>query len=219
MSPLVASKEKILEAVKEAKEKSTERNFTQSFDLAVSLKDIDLNNPENRINTEVKLPHGTGESQKIAVFAEGELAERTRKAGADRVFNRSEIKELGNNRSRAKKIAEEYGSFIAEASLMTFIGKQLGPVLGPRGKMPRPLPPTASPGSLIERLRTTIQINVREEPVAHFLVGREDMPENQIADNIEAILNTIESNLQKGSQQINSIYIKTTMGKPVKIGA
>lgn len=219
MRALIASKDKILEAVKGAKEKSTERNFTQSFDLAVGFKDLDLNDPSNRINTEVKLPHGTGKSQKIAVFAEGELAERARKAEADRVLSKSEIRELGSNRSRAKKLAEEYGSFIAEASLMPFIGKQLGPVLGPRGKMPQPLPPTADPGALINRLRSTIRVNVREEPVAHLLVGREDMSEEQIADNIESVLSTIESNLQKGSQQIKSIHIKTTMGEPVQIEA
>lgn len=219
MNQLIVPKEELLKSVQEAKEKSTDRNFTQSFELAIGLKEIDLNDPENRINTEVKLPHGTGKSQKIGVFAEGELAERSRKAGAERVFSKDEVQELGNNRSKAKKIAEEYGAFIAEASLMPFIGKQLGPVLGPRGKMPQPLPPTSDPESTINRLRSTIQINVRDKPVAHFLVGLEDMGVEDIADNIEAVLETIESNLHKGAQQIKSITVKTTMGKPVKIEA
>ncbi|MBS3815072.1 MAG: 50S ribosomal protein L1 [Hadesarchaea archaeon] len=214
---MTVSKDEILEAVKEAKEKSGDRNFTQSFDLAISFKDLDLDDPSNRINAKVELPHGTGKTQKIGVFAEGELAERSRDAGVDRVFSKDEVKELGENRSEAKKIAEEFESFLADAGMMAFIGKQLGPVLGPRGKMPQPLSPTADPSDLISDLRSTVQLNVREDPVAHLLVGREDMSEEEIADNVESALDTIESKLPKGSKQVSSIIIKTTMGKPVEI--
>lgn len=213
------SGEEMLKAVEEAREKSTDRNFTQSFDLAVGLKDIDLNNPENRINTEVELPHGTGKSQKVAVFAKGELAERSRAAGADQVLGRDGIKELGENRSEAKKFADEFGSFIAQADMMPFIGKQLGPVLGPRGKMPRPIPPNADPSDLIESFRSIVRVRVRTEPSVHLLVGKEDMPDEQIADNVVSVLEAIESNLPKGPRQIKSIYLKTTMGKPVRIDA
>lgn len=103
MNQLSVSEEKILEAVKEAKQKSTDRNFTQSFDLSIGIKDLDLSNPENRINEKVSLPHGTGKKQKVGVFAEGELAERAEKAGADKVFTRNELEELGDNQTEAKK--------------------------------------------------------------------------------------------------------------------
>lgn len=214
---MTLSKEEILEAVQAAKEEGTDRNFTQSFDLSIGIKDLDLSNPENRINEEVSLPHGTGKTQKLAMFAEGELAERARKAGVDRVFSRDELEGLGDDRSEAKKIAEEYSSFLAQADLMPIVGKELGPVLGPRGKMPRPIPPTEDPSDLIETSRSAVRVNVRENPVANILVGREDMPEEEIAENVETVLDFISSQLPKGPRQIKSVTLKTTMGKPVSL--
>lgn len=211
------SREEILKTVSEVRKKATDRNFVQSFDLAVGLKDINLNNPENRINTKVELPHGIGRSQKVAVLADGELAERARAAEADRVVGRDEIKKLGDNKSEAKKFAEEFDSFIAKADMMPFIGKQLGPVLGPRGKMPQPIPPNANPSDLIKRSRSMVRVRVRTEPAVHLIVGKEEMSDEQIADNVKAVLDTIESNLPKGNKQINSVYLKTTMGKPVRL--
>lgn len=217
MNQLSVSEEKILEAVKEAKQKSTDRNFTQSFDLSIGIKDLDLSNPENRINEKVSLPHGTGKKQKVGVFAEGELAERAEKAGADKVFTRNELEELGDNQTEAKKIAEEYSSFLAQADLMPVVGKELGPVLGPRGKMPQPVSPTGDPSKLISASRSSVQINVRDNPVASLTVGTEEMPEEEISENVDAILDFMISQLPKGPKQIKSVTLKTTMGKPVSI--
>ena len=214
---MVASREEILEAVKEAREKSTDRNFTQSFDLSVSVRGVDLSNPENRINEEVSLPSGTGKSQKIAVFADGELAERARDAGADRVMSRNELEELGDDKKQAKNVAEEYSSFLAQADLMPIVGKELGPVLGPRGKMPDPVPPNEDPSNLIKSARSKVRVSIRENPVANLLVGREDMDDEEIAENIDSVLDFITSQLPKGPRQVDSITIKTTMGKPVTI--
>lgn len=214
---MALSEEEILEAVTKAKDLSTERNFTQSFDLSVNIKNLDLSNPENRINEEVSLPNGTGKTQKIGVFATGELAEKARNAGADRVFSRDELKELGDDRSRAKTVAKEFGSFLAQADLMPAVGKELGPVLGPRGKMPKAVPPTEDPSSKIERARGTVQVSVRENPVANVMVGKEDMSDEEIAENTKAVLDFLVSKLPKGPKQIDSIILKTTMGEPVSI--
>lgn len=217
MVRLPADREKVLEAVKRAKELAGKRNFTQSVELMVSFRDLDLNRVENRIVADVRLPHGTGKSQKVAVFAEGELAANARDAGADLVLGRKEIEELGGDRKRAKKLVDQYAFFLAQVDMMPFVGRQLGPILGPRGKMPKPVPPTADIKSLIESCRAMIRINVRTQPVAHVLVGRERMSEEELADNVEAVISTLESRLPKGLKQIKSAYVKTTMGKPVRI--
>lgn len=214
---MAISEEKILEAVEKAKENSTERNFTQSFDLSVGVKNLDLSDPENRINKEISLPHGTGKTQKVAIFAEGELAERARKAGADRVFSRDELKDLGEDKSRAKKVAEEYSSFLAQADLMPDVGKELGPVLGPRGKMPKAVPPTEDPSDSINASRSTVRVSIRENPVANLPVGKEGMSAEEIAENVERVLDFLVSNLPKGPKQIQSVTLKTTMGKPISI--
>lgn len=209
------SKDEISEVVKEAKERGTERNFTQSLDLSIGVKNLDLSNPDNRINEEISLPHGTGKTQKVAVFAGGELAERAREAGADRVFSRDELESLGSDKGEAKEVAEEYSSFLAQADMMPVVGKELGPVLGPRGKMPQPVPPTEDPSRMIEKSRSTVRVSVRQNPVANLPVGREDMTDEEITENVETVLDFLSSKLPKGPKQIQSVTLKTTMGKPV----
>ncbi len=208
---------KVLEAVKKAKEAAGKRNFVQSIDLMLSFKNLDLNKPENRITAEVPLPHGTGKSQKVLMFAEGELASKAKEAGADLVMGRKEIEALAGDRKKAKEIVEAHDAFLAQADMMPFIGKQLGPVLGPRGKMPKPIPSSADPRPLVERSRGIARINVRTQPVVNMLVGREDMSYDQLADNVEAILKATESRLPRGLRQLKSAYLKATMGKPVGV--
>lgn len=214
---MAVTEEEILEKVKEAKEKSTERNFTQTFDLSIGITNLDLSNPDNRINEEISLPNGTGKTQKVAIFADGELAEKARDSGADKVFNRDELENLGDDKSTAKNVAEEYGSFLAQADLMPIVGKELGPVLGPRGKMPQPVPPTADPSKKIEKSRGSVRVSIRENPVANLPVGSEDMSDEEITENVKEVLDFVISKLPKGPRQIRSVTLKTTMGKPVSL--
>lgn len=118
-------KQEILEAVKKAKEQSKPRNFTQSIDIVINIKDLDVNKPENRFEEEVSLPHGRGKEVKIAVIADGELALQAKKAGADLVITRDDLEELGKNRKKAKRLANEYEFFIAQADLMPLVGRFL----------------------------------------------------------------------------------------------
>ncbi len=212
---MALSNDEIQEMVEEASEKSTERNFTQTFDLSVSIKDLDLSNPDNRINEDVKLPNGTGKEQKVAIFAEGELAEKAREAGADSVFSKDELEELGDDKSRAKNIADDHGYFLAQSDLMPIVGKELGPVLGPRGKMPDAIPPTEDPEDKIEGSRSRVQVSMRENPVINLPVGTEEMDNDDITENVNDVLDFIVSELPKGPRQIKRITVKTTMGEPV----
>ncbi|MDI3483970.1 MAG: large subunit ribosomal protein [Methanobacteriaceae archaeon] len=210
-------KQEILEAVKKAKEQSKPRNFTQSIDIVINIKDLDVNKPENRFEEEVSLPHGRGKEVKIAVIADGELALQAKKAGADLVITRDDLEELGKNRKKAKRLANEYEFFIAQADLMPLVGRFLGPVLGPRKKMPKPIPATANPAPLIKKLRDTVRVRVKDQPLIHTTVGTEKMDEKKITENIESILDVLDRNLEKGRKQVKSMYIKTTMGPAVKV--
>ncbi|MGB4362801.1 MAG: 50S ribosomal protein L1 [Methanothermobacter tenebrarum] len=210
-------KQEILEAVKKAKEQSKPRNFTQSIDIVINIKDLDVNKPENRFEEEVSLPHGRGKEVKIAVIADGELALQAKKAGADLVITRDDLEELGKNRKKAKRLANEYEFFIAQADLMPLVGQFLGPVLGPRKKMPKPIPATANPAPLIKKLRDTVRVRVKDQPLIHTTVGTEKMDEEKITENIESILDVLDRNLEKGRKQVKSMYIKTTMGPAVKV--
>ncbi len=210
-------RQEIMEAVKKAKDDSKPRNFTQSLDVIINIKDLDINKPENRFEEEVYLPHGRGKDVKIAVIAEGELALQAQNVGADFVITRDRLEELGKNRKKAKKLANEYEFFIAQADLMPLVGRFLGPILGPRKKMPKPVPATANLGPLLKKLRNTVRVRIRDQPVVHTVVGTEDMEDEDIVENIEAVLDTLDRKLEKGINQIKSMHVKTTMGQVVKV--
>lgn len=207
----------ILKAVKEALEKSKKRNFLQSVDLAINLRDVDLRNPANRIDMIIELPHGRGSKPaRVALIAGGELATRAQGI-ADLIMDPSEIQKLAENKRQAKKIARKHHFFVADATLMPVIGRFLGPILGPRGKMPRPIPPTADPVPVIESLKKSTRLRSKDRPTMHCMVGTEDMPPEKLAENIETVLTMLTNKLERGKTNIASVYVKTTMGPAVRI--
>lgn len=208
--------EKIVNAVKKALESSKERHFKESIEMAINLKNIDLSNPKNRIDVEVSLPKGRGKPVKIGVFASGELAVKSKDV-ADVVISPDEIDDLSDDRKKAKKLANRHDFFIAEAPLMPLIGKKLGIVLGPRGKMPKPVPPMADPVSLINNLKNTVRVRSKEHKTFHVPVGVKDMKPEDVAENIEAVIKRVEEKLVQGKMNLKSVYLKTTMGKSVKM--
>lgn len=208
----------ILNAVKEAKEKTEKKNFTQSVELILTLQDIDMKSPEGKLQENVELPYSPPEkTNKICVLATGELALKAKRANADLVMDRAEIESLAGKKKELRKIANEYDFFIAEAPLMPLVGKILGAVLGPRGKMPIPVPPTADIESLLNKYRKTVVIRMRNQPVIQCRVGTESMKEEELAENIQAVLRAVEGKMKKGIKNVKSINVKTTMGTPVKI--
>jgi large subunit ribosomal protein L1 len=207
----------ILNAVKEAREKSEKRKFNQSVELILKLQDIDMKSPEAKIQEVVELPHALEKPNKICVIAQGELAMKAKKANADHVVERSELEGLAGKKQEMRKIANQYDFFIAEAPLMPLIGKTLGSVLGPRGKMPIPVPPSADIASLIAKHRKTVTIRMRNQPTLQSRIGMENMKDEEITDNIMAVLRVLEGKLKRGMKNIKFAYIKTAMGAPVKI--
>jgi large subunit ribosomal protein L1 len=203
--------EKILE-----ESKKLDRKFKQNIDLVINLKNIDLNNPKNRVEQEVILPHGRGVEAKIALFASGELAEKSKKI-VDLLIKPEDIEDLSKNKKKFKKIANEHDFFIAEAPLMPTIGKTLGTVLGPRGKMPKPVPPNADLTMMTKNMRSSVKIRSKGSKTIQTIAGNVDMPKEQIAENIDAIIKRLESVLERGRMNIGSIYVKTTMGPPGRI--
>jgi len=208
--------EKILKAVKEAVEKAPKRNFEESVEIAVNLKDIDLNKPQNRIDEQIILPHGRGKEPKIAIFAKGELALKAKELGL-MIINPDEIEDLAKEKKRMKKLASEVSFFLSDTQYMPLIGRHLGVILGPRGKMPIPVPPNADLKAIVERLKKTVRARTRNNPTFHVPVGTKSMPPEQIAENIEAVLSRVESKLERGAQNIRSVYVKTTMGPAVRV--
>jgi large subunit ribosomal protein L1 len=207
----------ILDAVKSVKEKSEKRNFDQSIELIINLKDIDMKSQEGKLQEIIELPYSPEKQNRICIIASGELAFKARKANAELVIERAELEGFAGKKRELRKIANDYDFFIAEAPLMPLVGKILGPVLGPRGKMPIPVPPTADIASLINKHRKTIIVRMRSQPILQCRVGSEKMKEEEIAENVQAVLRVVEGKLKRGMKNIKLAYIKTAMGKPVSI--
>lgn len=211
------TEETIVNAVKLLLDESPERNFKESVDLAINLKNLDMSQPKNRIDEGIILPHGLGKTRKIAVFAKGDVGLKAKEAGADYVLSEDDITELAADKSKARTLANECDFFIAEVQYMPLIGKSLGVVLGPRGKMPTPLTPDKNVADLIKTSKNSIRIRSKDKLTFHVAVGSRDMDHEKLAENIETVVYRVERVLEKGKQNLRSVYLTTTMGKSVKV--
>ena len=207
----------ILAAVEEVKSKATERKFSQSIDLAINLQNIDMKKPEGRIQERIELPNSVGKELKICVIASGEMALKAKKAGASLVLERVALESLVGDKKKQKDIAKNYDLFIAQAPLMPLVGRSLGASLGPRGKMPTPVPPNANIKEQIERHQKIVFVRMRGQPVLQCRVGNEEMADKEIAENVQAIVRRIEGKLKRGIKNVKSVYLKTSMGSAVKV--
>ncbi len=208
--------EKIIEAIKTALESAPERKFVESIEMAFTIKDVDLKNPTNRIEENVRLPHGRGKEISIAMFAGGEMASKAREAGLV-VIDPTQIEDLGGNRQKARKMARKHDFFLSEVPHMGTIGRYLGIVLGPRGKMPRPVPPNADPGMIANGLHSTAIVRSRDRVTFHTIVGSRAQSQEEISDNALEMWKRVTSKLERGVGNIRSLYIKTSMGPAIKV--
>jgi len=217
VSLLPLAKDEIARALGELRKNLTKRKFSQSIDLVVRLREVDLKKPENRINEAIPLPNPPEKTLKVCVIASGDLGTRAKAAGADLLVTRPEIENLSKDKKAARKLAQEYDFFIAEAPLMPLVGRALGSFLGPRGKMPTPVPPNAPIDQTIANHRKMVRVRMREQPVLQCRVGTEAMSDEKLAENIQVVVSRIEQKLERGFKNIGEILLKATMSKPVKL--
>jgi large subunit ribosomal protein L1 len=209
------TEQKIIDAIKKARDVK-KRNFKQSFDLAINLKSIDLKNPDNRIKTEIKLPHVFNE-YKICIIADN-LLPQAKDLENVLVLRKEQIEAYGKNKKEAKKLARSCNYFLAEAPLMPLIGKFLGPILAPKNLMPTPIPPTTQNlKSIVDQKRNVIKVQLKDSPTIHLPIGKEDMKDEEVAENIEFAIKAVLASLPKGKEQVKNIVIKLSMGSPVKV--
>ncbi|MDD3406660.1 MAG: 50S ribosomal protein L1 [Methanomicrobium sp.] len=207
----------ILKAVKEAIEKAPERKFTESIEITINLKNIDMAQPKNRIDETMLLPKGTGRVQKIAVLGKGDITTQAKAAKVELIIGPEEIERLGGEPREARKMADEYMFFLAETAVMPLVGRYLGTRLGPRGKMPQPIPQGLDIGPIVERLRNSVKFRSKDKKTFHVRVGSVQMSQEDVAENIDAVMRKVESNLESGAMNIRSVYVKTSMGPAVRM--
>jgi large subunit ribosomal protein L1 len=205
---------KILDAIKKARE-TDKRNFKQSFDLAINLKNIDMKKPESKIKTEVKLPYGIGKEWKIGVIVDS-LFSQASKINDIVIIKKDMLEAFAKNKKEAKKTVKQCRYFLAEMPLMPMVGKILGPIMAPKNLMPNPVPVNANLSSMIEEKTNVLKLQLKDSPTIHVPIGTEDMEDEKIAENADAIIKAVIAKLPKGKEQVKNFMIKLTMGKPAK---
>ncbi|MBI5060881.1 MAG: 50S ribosomal protein L1 [Candidatus Aenigmarchaeota archaeon] len=206
----------ILDAIKHLRENSPKRSFVQSFDVAVNISNIDLKKPENKISKEIILPHARSKKMRVCIISDN--IKNLSVDGAEvTVLGKSAVTDFESNKNAAKKFSATYDFFIAEAALMPLVGKVLGRHLGPRGKMPKLLPPGRNPENFVKEAESSVRLRIKDSPVIHCVVGDEKMSDEQINENIEKVVDEVKKALP-GKSQIKNVYLKLTMGMALKLG-
>src|SRR5947199_10523537 len=95
---------------------------------------------------------------------------------------------------------------------MPQVGKSLGQMLGPRGKMPTPIPPTAPIDDIIKRQRRNVRLKMKDQPVIQVKVGTEDMSDDVLVQNIQTVISRLEAKLDEGPKKIKGVSIKASIG-------
>jgi large subunit ribosomal protein L1 len=204
----------IIENIKELKE-FKKRNFEESIEVGINLKDVDMADPKNRINEEIILPAGRGRDIKVAVIASEEMRQKAK--NADFLYSIEDLNNFSDDKRAFKKVVKGIDFFVAESTIMGNVGKNLGIILGPRGKMPKPLPPGQDPTPLIENLKKSVRARSKDKVTFHVPVGTKSMKNEDLYTNLNTVMKRIISHLDKGKGNIASAYIKSTMSKAITI--
>lgn len=207
-------------ALEELKNKAPKRNFKQTIDLILNLKDLDLKKPEQQMDVWAQLPHALPKKKRVAALVGPELAEQARQY-CDTVVTHENFKKF-DDKKLIKKLARDHDYFIAQANLMPDVAKTFGKVLGPRSKMPNPkagcvVPPNANLAPIIDRLQKTLHLTAKTQLSIKCAVGTEEMLPEQVIENATTVYNTVVNALPQEERNIKNVMLKLTMSKPVQV--
>jgi large subunit ribosomal protein L1 len=211
-------KERVQKALEELK-KHPKRKFSQSFDLIINLKNLVIKS--NPIDFFVTLHHPKGKTIKIAGIVDQELTEQSQEF-CDLTIKEADFEKYKADPKLAKKLAEEYDYFVAQASLMPKLAATFGKVFGTKGKMPNPKLGCVVPGNgnlepLVKKLKLTVRMSAKKGMNLQCMVGKEDQPEEQIIDNILTVYQATLKQLPEEEQNVKNAAVKLTMSKAVKL--
>ena len=214
-------KEQIQAALAKAKDISEKRNFKQSVDLIINLRGLDLKKPEHQVDAFITLPHSRGKKVKVCALIGAELEQQAKGIFDSTIL--SDNFERYKDKKEIRKIANGFDFFVAQANIMPKVATAFGRVFGPRGKMPNPksggvVPPNANLKPVYEKFQRTVRANAKTAPLVQCPIGTEDMNANDIAENALTVYTSLLQALPNEKHNIKGIYIKLTMGKPVKVG-
>ena len=202
------------------------RKFDESIDLIINIKDVNLNDPKNRIDKEIILSNDiiVNDKPNICVIASDEILLEAKKLGIDTIDSDGLINLNNEEKKSKKKFAKKYEFFVVEDKMMRDVARYLARFLGPVGKIPKPFPTgygiISSPDELrvaYERYKKIIRIQMKKQPIIFAKIGKKSMNTDQLFENMKTVMNFIADQMPHRFNNFKSIYLKSTMGTPVKV--
>ncbi len=203
----------VSDAVKIVKDAAATTKFDETVEIAMNLG-VDPRHADQMVRGTVSLPHGTGKSLRVAVFAKGDKAAEAEEAGADLVG----AEDLAE---KVQKGEIDFDRCIATPDMMAVVGK-LGKILGPKGMMPNPKLGTVTPdvkGAIQAAKAGQIEFRVEKQGIIHAGVGKASFSEEALSENVSAFVIAIMKAKPSGAKgtYMKKVSLTSTMGPGVKL--
>ena len=202
------------------------RKFDESIDIIINIKDVNLDDPKNRIDKEIILSNEviTDDKPNICVIASDDILLEAKKIGVDTLDSEGLINLNSEEKKYKKKFAKKYEFFVVEDKMMRDVARYLARFLGPLGKMPKPFPTgygiISSPDDLkvaFDRYKKVIRVQMKKQPIIFLKIGKKSMEADKLFENMKTVVNFIGDQMPHKFNNFKSMHLKSTMGKPVKV--
>ncbi|KAI3661212.1 hypothetical protein MP638_005649 [Amoeboaphelidium occidentale] len=206
-------RESIQEVLQKCKDKP--RKFRETVELQIGLKNYDPQR-DKRFSGTVKLPYVPRPRMKVCILGDAHHCDVAKRIGMDSM-SVEDLKKLNKNKKLVKNLAKKYDAFLASDSLMKLLPRLLGPGLNKAGKFPTPVTHNDSLDDKANEIRATIKFQLKKVLCLGVAVGHIEMAEDELLSNVMMSVNFLVSLLKKNWQNVKSLYIKSTMGPPVRL--
>ena len=201
------------DAIKVVKESAKATKFDETVEIAMNLG-VDPRHADQMVRGTVSLPHGTGKSLRVAVFARGDKANEAEVAGAD-IVGADDLAEM------IQKGEINFDRCIATPDMMAIVGK-LGKILGPKGMMPNPKLGTVTPdltGAVQAAKAGQVEFRVEKQGIVHAGIGKSSFSEEALAENVSAFVDAIMKAKPTGAKgtYLKKASLSSSMGPGVKL--
>lgn len=197
--------------------KSKDRKFVETVELQISLKDYDPQKDKRFVGS-VRLPNVSRPKLKLCLIADAKHAEEAAKAGIDiDVTDLDTLKKFNKDKKLVKAWAKKYSMLLASDTVLKKVPVVVGPILTRINRFPQVVSHNTPLAQAIMDVRASVKFQLKKVTCLATAVARADMTDEEICQNIMMALNFLASLLKKGFHNLKSVFIKTTMGKPIKI--
>merc|ERR1712054_274532 len=191
------------------------RDFVETIELQIGLKNYDPQK-DKRFMGNIKLPHIPRPKMRVCVLGDAFHCEKAAALGLE--FKNAEgLKNFNKNKKLIKKFAKKYHAFVASESLIKQIPRLLGPGLNKLGKFPTLVQQSEELSSKVDEVKATIKFQLKKVLCLNVAVGHCGMETTPILENTKLAINFLVSLLKKNWQNVKVLYLKSTMGKPVRL--